>query len=218
MENTLTDEFNKTTRLTAYLTQENLLFADAAKAIDGGGFSARLNGILQRYRAIFNVHSAMLADKFNEAELLILADAAMSSGKNGPWLADWLSYKVEIAEESGINAIDYLKSNPLLSKLSSLDVVSMSILEELVINHLITVTEQDLTGIQFKVIKSMLKDSLNNGDPHRADYLLGQINGLSRKFHKEKYGEQQMHDLMMIDDSERAKGYRDGYNLKNLPV
>ena len=27
-----------------------------------------------------------------------------------------------------------------------------------------------------------------------------------------------MHDLMMIDDSERAKGYRDGYNLKNLPV
>ena len=45
----MTDEFKKTTRLTAYLTQENILFADAAKAIDGGGISARLNGVLQRY-------------------------------------------------------------------------------------------------------------------------------------------------------------------------
>ena len=214
----MTDEFKKTTRFTAYLTQENIILVDADKAIDGGGISARLNGVLQRYRAIFNVHSALLVDTFNEAELSILADAAMSSGKNGPWLADWLSYKVEIAEDSGIDAIDYLKYKPLLSKLSSLDVVSMSILEELVINHLANATKQDLTDIQFKVIKSMLKDSLNNGDPHKADYIMGQINGLARKYHKEKYGDQQMHDLMMIDDSERAKGYRDGYNLKNLPV
>lgn len=60
----------------------------------------------------------------------------MSDGKNGPWIKGWADNEIEMAEDMGQDVDDFIKSDPLISKLFRLNVAEISVLEDMVAIHL----------------------------------------------------------------------------------
>lgn len=213
-----TYEFKTTIKTSVHFTQDNLLFIDAAKSLIESGRSARINGLIERYREVFYEYQPKLNKIFSKNDLLRLADGWMSDGKNGSWIGSWASNRIEEADDLGLDVEDFIRSDTLISKISKLTAVEISVLEEMVAMHLLAIERGDLSEREFSIIKAKLKAKLNSDPGESAAYLTGQIKGLNRRYHGESFGEKEVHNKLIVEDSDRGKGYRDGFNLTNLPV
>lgn len=111
-----------------HLTPEAACVIDAG-LYPGAGQSSRLNGILERYALIMQ---AMVddIDKAFEADRPILLSAYMSDGGPRPWLREWLSIKVEIAQGYDTPVEVVLERIPLLKRLAALSTYEITVLEE----------------------------------------------------------------------------------------
>lgn len=213
--------FNHTVKTTIHLTQENLLFVDASKSMGASGQigqSARINELLERYRKIFYDYQPSLKRIFSHEDLLQLADGWMPDGKSGSWIKDWADNKIETAKELGKNVDEFIVSETLISKISQLSVAEISVLEDMVAMHLSDIERIELSERDYKIIRSKLKAKLADDPGELSAYLTGQIKGLMKRYLGENFGEQEVHDRLMVEKSERGKGYQDGFNLINLPV
>lgn len=210
-----------TVKTTIYLTQDNLLFVDASKSMGASGQigqSARINELLERYRAIFYEYQPSLKSMFSDEDLLQLADGWMPDGKSGSWIKRWADNKIEMAKDMGKNVDDFILSDTLISKIIQSSVAELSVLEDMVAMHLSNIERIEVSARDYKIIKSKLKTKLADDSGEFSAYFAGQIKGLTRRYHGENYGEQEVHDRLMVEKSERGKGYQDGFNLINLPV
>lgn len=62
----------------------------------------------------------------------------------------------------------------------------------------------------FRIIISKLKAKLNDDPGESSAYLTGQIKGRNRRYLGESFGKKEVHDSLMVENSERGKSYRDG--------
>lgn len=211
-------EFKSTIKTSINFTQDNLLFIDSTESLEETGRSARINGLIERYREVFYQYQPSLRSTFSDEDLLRLADRWMLNGKNSPWIQGWVANNIEMTEDRGQDVDDFIESDTLIAKIKKLNAAQTSVLEDMVSMHLLNVGREELSEREYRIIKTKLKAKLNDDSCESSTYLTGQIKGITRRYHGENFGEKDVHDRLMVENSERGKGYQDGFNLINLPV